>query len=145
MKKKRSNIVRFGVSIPEELMKLFDDYIEKCQYGNRSEAIRDLIREKLVSQKWQENNEDTEVAATLTFVYDHHKRELSSALLRLQHDHQHIVIVSQHVHLDHHNCLEVIILKGKTKDILNLSNSIKALKGIKHCQLAMTTTGTDLV
>jgi CopG family nickel-responsive transcriptional regulator len=141
----KKELVRFGVSIPQDLINSFDDYIEKCQYGNRSEAIRDLIREKLVSQKWELTDSDSEVAATLTFVYDHHQRELSNLLIKIQHDYQGVVLVSQHIHLDHHNCLEVIILKGKSRDIISLSDNIKSLKGIKHCQLAMTTTGTDLI
>jgi len=140
----KKELFRFGVSIPQNLIDSFDDYIEKCQYGNRSEAIRDLIREKLVSQKWEISDSNYDVAASLTFVYDHHQRELSNSLIKIQHDSNAIVLVSQHVHLDHHNCLEVIILKGKSKDIISFSNSIKSLKGIKHCHLAMTTTGTDL-
>ncbi|WP_022853065.1 nickel-responsive transcriptional regulator NikR [Thermodesulfatator atlanticus] len=137
-----AELYRFGVSMPAKLLEEFDRYIERRHYTNRSEAIRDLIREKLVEEEWRES--DKEVIGTITYVYDHHKRELSDRLMDIQHDHYQEIISTQHVHLDHDRCLEVVIVKGKAEDVKNLSDKIKALKGIIHCQLAMTTTGRNL-
>ncbi|AEH46077.1 transcriptional regulator NikR, CopG family [Thermodesulfatator indicus DSM 15286] len=138
-----AELYRFGVSMPAKLLEEFDRYIERRHYTNRSEAIRDLIREKLVEEEWRESNE--EVIGTITYVYDHHKRELADRLMDIQHDHYQEIISTQHVHLDHDRCLEVVIVKGKAENIKELSDKIKSLKGIIHCQLAMTTTGKKLV
>ena len=137
-----SELYRFGVSMPVRLLEEFDRYIARKHYTNRSEAIRDLIREKLVEEEWRES--DKEVIGTITYVYDHHKRELTDRLIDIQHDHHEEIISTQHVHLDHDHCLEVIIVKGKAKEIQDLADRIKSLKGILHCQLAMTTTGKNL-
>ncbi len=136
-------LYRFGVSMPEKLLEAFDAYIKRKHYANRSEAIRDLIREKLVEEQWRES--DKEVIGTITYVYDHHQRELADRLIQLQHKYHDQIISTQHVHLDHNYCLEVVIIKGQAKDVQDLSDKIKILKGILHCQLAMTTTGKDLV
>ncbi|OAG27878.1 nickel-responsive transcriptional regulator NikR [Thermodesulfatator autotrophicus] len=138
-----AELYRFGVSMPAKLLEEFDRYIERHHYTNRSEAIRDLIREKLVEEEWRESSE--EVIGTITYVYDHHKRELADKLMDIQHDHYQEIISTQHVHLDHDRCLEVVIVKGKAEQIKKLSDRIKSLKGIIHCQLAMTTTGKKLV
>ncbi|GAI11673.1 unnamed protein product, partial [marine sediment metagenome] len=102
---------RFGVSIEESLLKKFDDFIEKHSYGNRSEAIRDLIRKELVDEEWVKS--DKKVAGAIVMVYDHHRRELMGNLVNIQHDYQKNIISSQHIHLDHDLCLEVIIVRGK--------------------------------
>ncbi|MCX8012592.1 MAG: nickel-responsive transcriptional regulator NikR [Desulfobacterota bacterium] len=138
------DLIRFGVSMPEELLKEFDRYIAQRNYQNRSEAIRDLIREKLVEKDWFEAGEDKEVVGVITFVYDHHKRELVNSLLDIQHRYSHQVLASQHIHLDHNHCLEVSIVKGKNETINNLAYKIKSMKGVMHCKLTMTTTGKDL-
>ncbi|RUM87808.1 MAG: nickel-responsive transcriptional regulator NikR [Thermodesulfatator sp.] len=138
-----SEIVRFGVSIPEGLLQKFDQYLRRKHYRNRSEAIRDLIREKLVEEEWRQSR--SEVVGTITYVYDHHKRELTDRLLHLQHNHYAQIISTQHVHLDHDRCLEVIIVKGPASAVRELADRIKALKGILHCSLSMTTTGKDLL
>ncbi|MBA2848329.1 nickel-responsive transcriptional regulator NikR [Thermosulfuriphilus ammonigenes] len=136
-------IYRFGVSIPSELIEAFDRYIAERHYTNRSEAIRDLIREKLVEREWEISGR--EVVGTITYVYDHHQRELVDRLIDLQHDYHENILAAQHIHLDHDNCLEVIIVKGHPKIIRELANRIHSTRGIKHCQLTMTTTGQDLV
>ncbi len=141
---KGGGLSRFGVSIPTDLIHAFDDYIKQREYKNRSEAIRDLIREKLVEQEWEKEAEGRRVVGTITYVYDHHKRELVNEILEIQHDFPDHVVVSQHVHLDHHNCLEVAIVQGEPVSLRTLTYKLKALKGIKHCQLTMTTTGADL-
>jgi len=143
-KKDGGSITRFGVSIPGELIQAFDRYIKTRSYKNRSEAIRDLIREKLIEQEWELEGGDREVVGTITYVFDHHKRELLDSIIRIQHEFSHSVIASQHVHLDHDNCLEVAIVKGKPSTLRGVAYKLKALKGIKHCRFTMTTTGSSL-
>lgn len=146
MKKAKENksLIRIGVSIPSDLIRVFDKYRRKRQYNNRSEAIRDLIREKLVEQEWEKEIQGQEVIAIITYVYDHHQRELVGSIIDIQHDSPNNVIVSQHVHLDHHNCLEVVIVHGEPDGLHNLANKLKSLRGVKHCQLTMTTTGISI-
>ena len=141
---KHSELVRFGVSVPEDLISAFDDYIRQREYGSRSEAIRDLIREKLIEQDWEHDNTDNPVVGTITYVFDHHKRELVDSILDIQHGFTDHVIVSQHVHLDHHNCIEVAIVRGRPSDLRGLAYKLKALKGVKHCRLTMSTSGAAL-
>lgn len=139
-----SDIVRFGISIPEKLISAFDRYIKGREYVSRSEAIRDLMREKLIEQDWEEDRTDQGVVGTITYVFDHHKRELVDSILDIQHDFTDHVIVSQHVHLDHHNCIEVAIVSGRPSELRGLAYKLKALKGVKHCRLTMTTSGAGL-
>ncbi|MBL7214822.1 MAG: nickel-responsive transcriptional regulator NikR [Phycisphaerae bacterium] len=122
-------IERVGVSLDKKLLAEFDRLIGKQGYTNRSEAIRDLIRESLSKDKLAESS--SSAVAGVFLVYDHHSTKLSDKLLNLQHHHLLQVIASTHVHLDHHNCLEVIILKGKVREIEKLANNIAALKGVK--------------
>ncbi len=142
--KQESRLTRIGISLPSELMAAFDRLIREREYKNRSEAIRDLIREKLVEREWEDAVRGTEVIGTITYVYDHHKRELVNEILEIQHSYPDSVVASQHVHLDHHNCLEVAIVKGRAPDLRSLAHRLQALKGVKHCQLTMTTTGARL-
>ena len=134
-------LIRFGVSLDEKLLEKFDDHIEKKQYDNRSEAIRDLIREALVHEQWHKNEHG---AGTISLVYDHHKRELVPRLLGIQHDFQGLIISSQHIHIDHDNCLEVIVFVGKAEKANLLFNKLKSLKGVKHADITITTTGKNL-
>lgn len=136
-----SKISRFGVSLEKDLLDKFDTLIKKKNYTNRSEALRDLIRQELVKKQWQAGER---VAGIITLVYDHHKRELLNKLTDLQHDYHHIIISTQHIHLDHNNCLEIVVVKGRPKDIEKLSDRVKSTKGVKHTELAMATTGEDL-
>ena len=137
-------LTRFGVSIPDNLIRAFDSYIAEREYGSRSEAIRDLIREKLIEQEWEKESKGGEVVGTITYVFDHHRRELVESILDIQHDFPDTVVVSQHVHLDHHNCLEVAIVRGRPSTLRGLAYKLKALKGVKHCSFTMTTTGSEL-
>jgi CopG family transcriptional regulator, nickel-responsive regulator len=134
------NLARTGVSLEEDLLKKFDELIGKNGYHNRSEAIRDLIRERLVAR---ESDENKMVVGTLTFIYDHHRPNLTERLVAAQHDAGGNVLAATHVHLDHHNCLEVIIMKGRGGDLRDLANSILSLRGVKHGQLVITTTGKE--
>ncbi len=143
-KEKREELCRFGVSIPRSLIVSFDEYIKSRAYKNRSEAIRDLIREKLVEQEWEADTQDRQVVGTITYVFDHHKRELVDSILKIQHEFAEFVIASQHVHLDHDNCLEVAIVKGNPSTLRGVAYKLKALKGVKHCRFTMTTTGSSL-
>jgi CopG family nickel-responsive transcriptional regulator len=129
-------ITRFGVSIEPELLKKFDKTIKKEGYTNRSEAIRDMIRKNLITREKQ--NPKTEAIGTLTMIYNHHVRNLVDKLLALQHNHTNEILSTTHIHIDHHNCLEVLVLKGKTGQIRKLADNIKALKGIKHGELVIT-------
>lgn len=136
-----SEITRFSVSLESELLEKFDRKIETQGYPTRSEAIKSLIRNSLIEQQWDKGGK---VAGTVTLVYDHHKTNLVPDLLRVQHDYGEVILASQHLHLDHDNCLEVIVVKGVVENIEKLTSDLKAIKGIKHCQLTMTTTGKDL-
>ena len=128
-------ITRFGVSIEPELLKKFDRIIKKKGYYNRSEAIRDIIRDNII--KVDTCNLDLEAVGTLTMIYDHHEGTLTNKLLDLQHNHFNEILSTTHIHIDHHNCLEVLVLKGKTGNIKKLADNIKALKGIKHGELVI--------
>lgn len=136
-----SGIVRFGISLERRLLKEFDNLIAGKNYQNRSEAIRDLIRNSLVEDEWKKG---AKVAGSIAIVYDHHKRDLVDKILDIQHEYQDIIVASQHAHLDHHNCLEVIIVKGKSNGIKILSDKLRAIKGVKHGSLTLTTLGKGL-
>lgn len=132
---------RFGVSVPRRLISKFDSLIKREGYKNRSEAIRDLIRDALVRDRWSANDQ---VVGTVTIVYDHHTRELSSRLTELQHNHGPSVLSTTHVHLDHDNCVEVLIIRGKGRDVQRFADEIIGTRGVKHGKLVATTTGSGL-
>jgi CopG family nickel-responsive transcriptional regulator len=137
-----SEVVRFGVSLEKELLDKFDRLIKEKKYSNRSEAIRDLIREDLVKREWVEGKE---VAGAITLVFDHHKRDLVNILTDIQHDFYQIIISSQHIHLDHSNCLEIIVVRGKPTEVRELANKLKSNRGVKYGALSIATTGKELV
>jgi CopG family nickel-responsive transcriptional regulator len=136
------NTVRFGISLDDKLLANFDQLIEQKSYMNRSEAIRDLIRASLVEERL--GSEDQEAVGTVTLVYNHHVRDLSDKLTEHQHSHHDQIISALHVHLDAHNCLEVLIIRGPVKSIKQIANELIGVKGVKHGKLVMTTTGEDL-
>jgi CopG family nickel-responsive transcriptional regulator len=133
-----SDIIRFGISLEKALLANFDNLIKRRKYTNRSEAIRDLIRQELLKKELEE---DREVAGAITFIYDHHQRDLLNKIIDVQHDHQDIIQSSQHIHLDHHNCLEIVAVKGNSSKVHKLADILKALKGVKHGSLSMSGTG----
>ena len=137
-----SEVVRFGVSLEKELLDKFDRLIKEKKYSNRSEAIRDLIRENLVKREWVEGKE---VAGAITLVFDHHKRDLVNILTDIQHDFYQIIISSQHIHLDHSNCLEIIVVRGKPAEVRELANQLKSNVGVKYGALSIATTGKELL
>ena len=138
-----SVMVRFGISLEKELLDSFDKCIKKQNYLQRSEAIRDLIREELVKEEWSDKKK--QVAGTISLVYDHHKRELSSQLMNIQHDYHENIVSTQHIHLDHDNCLEVIVVKGKSNEVENLYKKLKTIRGIKHTTVSRATTGKTII
>lgn len=141
-KKEDSSLLRFGVSIEENLLKKFDSFISSNNYKNRSEALRDLIRIALIEEEWE--NADEEVAGAIVLVYNHHKRELVDKLLDIQHDYNKYIISSQHIHLDHDNCLEIIVVKGSMKFIQEILSKLKSAKGVKHASLTKSTLGKNI-
>lgn len=137
-----SELIRFGVSIDSRLLSRFDQLIADKGYANRSEAIRDLIRDELVEQSWEEKEEET--VGTITLVYNHETRDLTEKLTDYQHQVHGAVISSLHVHLDKHNCLEVLVVKGKVGELRGVANRLIGTKGVKHGKLVTTTTGRDI-
>jgi len=138
-----AELIRFGVSLDKKLWERFEELIHSQNYSNRSEAIRDLIRESLVKKEWAKG--DKEVAGTITLVYDHHHRGLVNTLTDIQHKFHHLIISTQHIHLDYDNCIEVVVVKGKPKEVEELAYLLKSTKGVKYSSLSMATTGKDLV
>ena len=136
-----SELFRFGISLPKDLLDKFDKITKAKNYSNRSEAFRDLIRQELVKQEWLEGDA---IAGAITLIYDHHKRELVNKLTEIQHDHQKIIISTQHIHLDHDNCLEIIAVRGHPKEAQKLADTLKSVKGVKHGTLSMSSTGKGL-
>lgn len=137
-----NNIKRFGVSIESALIEKFDDYIKSKNYTNRSEALRDLIRKEFVEEEW--SNSERNAAGAIVLVYDHHKRELIDNLTDIQHDYHKIIISTQHIHLDHRICLEIIVVKGKIIEIYQLESKLKSIKGVKHISLSKSTLAKDI-
>ncbi len=134
--------IRFGVSLDSDLLQKFDELCEERCYQTRSEAIRDLIRNTLVQREWEDT--DNELAGTLSLVYDHHQSDLAQRLTEIQHDAHGVILSTLHVHLDHDNCLEVIVLRGPGNEIRDLAQRLISTKGVKHGKLGLTTTGQDL-
>ena len=132
-----SDLERFSITVPKELAAAFDKRNRRKGYGNRSEAVRDLIRDSLVEQEW--SDPEAHVAATVTLVYDHHTRTLTDKITRVQHDYGDIVISALHVHLDHHNCLEVIVLRGPARQVQSLADALAAIRGVKYAQTTLAT------
>jgi len=133
---------RFGISMEDDLLARFDELIEKRGYASRSEAFRDLARREIVKDEWTDH--ETEVIGTVSIVYEHHEHELSNVLAELQHQYHDAIICSTHVHLDAHNCLEVVIVRGTGARIQYIANSLISTKGVKHGELCCTTTGKAL-
>jgi len=131
-------LARIGVAIDEELLKRFDELNGRRGYTNRSEAFRDLIRDALIQEAVAG---DSEVVGTLTLVYDHHVRMLQERLTEMQHEHHEEIISTLHVHLDHHHCLEVLVLRGKSGAVQGIADRLVATKGVQHGRLTLTAAG----
>lgn len=133
--------VRFSVSLPASLAHDLDDMVLQKGYSNRSLAIADMIRAQLVEHR---QNLGGEIAGTITLLFDHHKSSLQRALTDMQHDHTDLIVSTLHVHLDHDNCLEVLVVRGDGERIRTLCDSLVGIKGIKHGRLTVTATGHDV-
>ena len=136
-----SDLFRFGVSLDKALLDKFDRYIRERNYSNRSEAFRDLIRQELIKKEWQEG---ADVAGAITLIYDHHRKDLLNKITDLQHDFQKVIISTQHIHLDHDNCLEIVAVRGQPREVTKLADMMKSIKGVKHCTLSMSSTGEHI-
>jgi CopG family transcriptional regulator, nickel-responsive regulator len=130
------NLVRFGISMEDDLLHEFDHLILHKGYNSRSEAVRDIVREKLVEESIQAPHGF--VYGALVFMYDHHKRELEKSLSNLQHDYFENIISTSHVHVDHDHCMEVVLLKGKASTLKAIAEKILSFKGVKHGKLTLT-------
>ena len=136
-----ARIVRFGVSMDQELLAQFDSLLRELGYPNRSEAIRDLVREQLVRREWEAG---AEVVGVIVLLYDHHKRELVDRLIDFQHEHHELILSTMHIHLDEANCLEVLAVRGEGPKVQELADRLRGLKGVKHGELTATSTGKAL-
>jgi CopG family nickel-responsive transcriptional regulator len=136
-----SDLVRFGVSLEKSLLERFDALIRERQYTNRSEALRDLIRKEFVQRAWRKGGQ---VAGAITLIYDHHQRDVLSKVTDTQHGFQKVIISTQHIHLDHHNCLEIIAARGKAEEVQKLADALTAIKGVRHGTLSMSSTGSEI-
>jgi CopG family transcriptional regulator, nickel-responsive regulator len=132
---------RFTISLEEDLLKEFDRHLRKHKYSSRSEGIRDLIRQSLVKQEW---DADDEVVGVINLVYNHHQRQLQDRITQVQHEFHHHVVSTTHVHLDHDNCLEVIIARGQAGQIQSLADQLIALRGVKNGSLSAASTGKHI-
>jgi CopG family nickel-responsive transcriptional regulator len=139
---KNETVTRFSVSLAPALLKQLDQMSSEKGYDNRSQAIADMIRDRLVEHRQKFGSED--IVGTVTLVYDHHKPHLQATLTDIQHDHHDVILSTVHVHLDHHNCLEVLLVRGKAAVIRKIADELISAKGVKHGKLTVTTTGKDL-
>ncbi len=138
---KNENVTRFSISLPPSLLLQLDQMSTEKGYANRSLAVADMIRNQLVEHRQKTGTED--IAGTITLVYDHHKPHLQSTLTDIQHDHHNVILSTVHVHLDHHNCLEVLLVRGPGKVIRKIADALITAKGVKHGKLTVTTTGKE--
>jgi len=136
-----AEIVRFSVSLEDDLLERFESYCSEQKFATRSEAVRQLIREKLTDEAWQ--SESSDAAGTLTIVYDHHRPQLREQLMDVQHDNPELVVSTLHAHLTHDVCLEVIVLRGAAGRLRDVARQLKGLKGILKGELVMAAAHTD--
>jgi CopG family nickel-responsive transcriptional regulator len=136
-----SGVTRFSVSMPADLVRDLDALVRAKRYANRSQAVADLARARLVEHHAESGNR--EIAGTITLVYDHHKRNLQAELTEIQHDHHDAILSTLHVHLDHDNCLEVLAVRGRASEIQSIADRLLSAKGVKHGKLTVTTTGKE--
>ncbi len=136
---KKDKIVRFGVSLEEELLKAFDSQIQKLKYPTRSKAIADLMRKEIIRQRWFTGKE---ISGAIVFLYNHHRRNIVDRIIDIQHEFSDVIISTQHVHLSHDECLEIVVVKGKPSRVEELSHRIRSTKGVEDCTFAFTSTFT---
>lgn len=139
---RRESVARFSISLPPQLARQLDQMAREKGYTNRSLAVADMIRDQLVEHRQRYG--DHEIAGTITLVYDHHKQHVQATLTDIQHDHHEVILSTLHVHLDHHNCLEVLAVRGKAGLVKRIADELIAAKGVKHGKLTVTSSGKDL-
>jgi CopG family transcriptional regulator, nickel-responsive regulator len=137
-------IERIGVSLERDLLEQFDQLIAQKGYATRSEAIRDLIRDALVQRQWSEAASREEQVAVVTLVYDHDSSSLAQKLAHIQHENHKAVVSALHVHMDEHNCLEVLVLRGRAREVLRMGEGLISTKGVKYGKVVPATTGQTL-
>jgi len=136
-----SKVVRLSISLEESLFEKLEQLVEESRYGNRSEFVRDMIRDRLVELEWER---DEEVVGTLTLLYDHHARLLSDKLMHLQHHHHETILATTHVHLDSHMCVEVSLMRGRAGRLREIADLVRRQKGVLHAVLSIGSTGVHL-
>ncbi|MBM3297942.1 MAG: nickel-responsive transcriptional regulator NikR [Candidatus Aminicenantes bacterium] len=136
-----SKLVRFGISVGRDLLGRFDALVARRGYASRSEAFRELIRGSLVEEEWRAGGE---VAGAVTLVYDHHKKDLVNRLTEIQHGAQDLIVSTQHIHLDHDHCLEIIAVKGRAAAVRRLADALRSAKGVLQISVSMAGTGAKL-
>lgn len=136
-----SDLVRISMSLDGRLLEDFDEQVRRARYPTRSEAIKALMRHSLSEQAWTHNQA---VAGSITLIYDHHRLGIVKRLTDLQHDFGAVIVSTQHVHLDHHHCLEIIVVKGKAQQIQELVSAFKSMKGVKHSSPVIVSVGKSL-
>jgi CopG family nickel-responsive transcriptional regulator len=137
-------IERIGVSLEKDLLSQFDRLIADKGYVNRSEAIRDLIRDALVQREWSESKGREERVAVAVLVYDHESSSLAQKLAHIQHENHRAVVSALHIHMDEHNCLEVLVLRGSAREVVGMGDGLVSTKGVKYGKLVPATTGQTL-
>jgi CopG family nickel-responsive transcriptional regulator len=137
-----SELVRLSISLERPLLKQLEALVKRSRYANRSEFIRDLVRQRLVEQQWSDSRQD--VVGTITMVYDHHTRQLTDKLVDIQHDYHDHILASTHVHLSHDLCAEMIMIRGSAPRIRQITDRLRQQRGVLHAELAMSSTGERL-
>lgn len=137
-----SELVRLSISLEEPLLKRLERLVKKSRYANRSEFIRDMIRQRLVEQQWSDKHR--EVVGTITMIYDHHARQLTDKLVDIQHDHYENILATTHVHLSHDLCAEMIMVRGSAARVRQITDSLRQQRGVLHAALTMSSTGERL-
>ena len=135
---------RIGVSLEDDLLAQFDKVIAEKGYATRSEAIRDLIRDTLVQREWSESSGGAERVALVALVYDHDSSSLAQKLAHIQHENHKAVVSALHVHMDEHNCLEVLVLRGRAREVISMGEGLVSTKGVKYGKIVPATTGQSL-
>lgn len=138
----KEKVSRFSLSMSAGLVRQLDQMVKAKGFLNRSQAVADMVSAGLVEHQGEAG--DREIAGTITLVYDHHKRNVQALLTDIQHDHQEVIIATLHVHLDHHNCMEVLAVRGKAATVRLVADQLIAARGVKHGKLTVTTTGEDI-
>ncbi len=137
-----SDIVRLSFSIERPLLERLESLLRDSQYTNRSEFIRDMIRDRLVAREWKQNEE---AVGTITMIFNHHTRGLTDKLTHVQHHHHDVILASTHIHLDEELCAEIVVVKGLAREIQALADELQQQKGVLHASLSVSSTGKDLV